>query len=288
MPPLPPSGAESSFSAVIDLLETFRRKVTRVKQLEIPAGTITLASWPRELAGKRSLVLEVAREADRLLTAGRMQLRVLAGNRAAVLAAYLEQAPEAGVELAFHWMRDVLEGNRAFMELVNKPDETPKPKSPAKVEAKKRVVKEEATSSDDASDSEEDEESSEESGEDSSGEMEEEDSSDASSSDASPPRKKRVTQRKPRKTTQRNARRVQSFSEDESSDEPSSEPSDESSEEESAATSDDDSDDDEQEPSDEWDDRCHVCGKGGNLICCDGCPLSFHLRCVKLRVRDDG
>lgn len=27
-------------------------------------------------------------------------------------------------------------------------------------------------------------------------------------------------------------------------------------------------------------DVCLVCGVGGNLLCCDGCPASFHMRCV--------
>ena len=36
---------------------------------------------------------------------------------------------------------------------------------------------------------------------------------------------------------------------------------------------------------DEWDEYCSICGKGGQLMCCDGCPRSFHLRCVHLKVR---
>lgn len=36
---------------------------------------------------------------------------------------------------------------------------------------------------------------------------------------------------------------------------------------------------------DEWDEFCSICGKGGQLMCCDGCPRSFHLRCVHLKVR---
>ena len=27
-------------------------------------------------------------------------------------------------------------------------------------------------------------------------------------------------------------------------------------------------------------DNCVLCGLGGNLICCDGCPAAVHLRCI--------
>lgn len=30
-------------------------------------------------------------------------------------------------------------------------------------------------------------------------------------------------------------------------------------------------------------DYCHICNDGGDLICCDCCPLVYHLRCAKLR-----
>ena len=30
-------------------------------------------------------------------------------------------------------------------------------------------------------------------------------------------------------------------------------------------------------------DYCHICNDGGDLICCDYCPLVYHLRCAKLR-----
>jgi PHD-finger len=27
-------------------------------------------------------------------------------------------------------------------------------------------------------------------------------------------------------------------------------------------------------------DMCVLCGLGGNLLCCDGCPGAYHLRCI--------
>ena len=36
--------------------------------------------------------------------------------------------------------------------------------------------------------------------------------------------------------------------------------------------------------SDQWENRCAVCHKAGTLICCDGCPLVFHLKCAHLSV----
>jgi hypothetical protein len=29
-------------------------------------------------------------------------------------------------------------------------------------------------------------------------------------------------------------------------------------------------------------DRCHSCGDGGELLCCDGCTAAFHLSCTGL------
>ena len=31
-------------------------------------------------------------------------------------------------------------------------------------------------------------------------------------------------------------------------------------------------------------DECGVCGKGGNLLCCDGCPRSYHGNCCDPKV----
>lgn len=29
-------------------------------------------------------------------------------------------------------------------------------------------------------------------------------------------------------------------------------------------------------------DHCGMCGKGGELLCCDSCPQAFHLACLAM------
>ncbi|CAI5703915.1 hypothetical protein KXD40_002522 [Peronospora effusa] len=35
-------------------------------------------------------------------------------------------------------------------------------------------------------------------------------------------------------------------------------------------------------PEDQWDVDCSVCSLGGELLCCDGCPRAFHVKCIGL------
>uniref|UniRef100_K3WA69 PHD-type domain-containing protein n=1 Tax=Globisporangium ultimum (strain ATCC 200006 / CBS 805.95 / DAOM BR144) TaxID=431595 RepID=K3WA69_GLOUD len=38
---------------------------------------------------------------------------------------------------------------------------------------------------------------------------------------------------------------------------------------------------------DQWDVDCSVCGLGGELLCCDGCPRAFHVACIDLEAIPD-
>ena len=33
----------------------------------------------------------------------------------------------------------------------------------------------------------------------------------------------------------------------------------------------------------EWETRCYMCRKGGNVVCCDGCSHVVHLKCAGLK-----
>lgn len=44
-------------------------------------------------------------------------------------------------------------------------------------------------------------------------------------------------------------------------------------------------DSEEEQESDEEDVECAVCNKGGTLICCDACPLFYHLGCANPQLK---
>ena len=36
---------------------------------------------------------------------------------------------------------------------------------------------------------------------------------------------------------------------------------------------------------DDNEDQCEMCGNGGELLCCDGCPAAFHLYCLEPKMK---
>lgn len=51
-------------------------------------------------------------------------------------------------------------------------------------------------------------------------------------------------------------------------------------EEEEEVSEDEEEAETEEDEEDANDNTCTVCKKGGKLLCCDNCPLSYHLRCA--------
>lgn len=47
--------------------------------------------------------------------------------------------------------------------------------------------------------------------------------------------------------------------------------------------SDEEESEEEEESEREWDHKCYVCKKGGNLMCCEGCTHVAHVLCVGLK-----
>ncbi|XP_052058413.1 bromodomain adjacent to zinc finger domain protein 1A-like [Mytilus californianus] len=78
-------------------------------------------------------------------------------------------------------------------------------------------------------------------------------------------------------------RRKTFVEESENEEKSSSEEEDDSSDEEEVEGEEEDSE--EEQESDEEDVECAVCNKGGTLICCDACPLFYHLGCANPQLK---
>ena len=52
------------------------------------------------------------------------------------------------------------------------------------------------------------------------------------------------------------------------------------------AASDGEEEEEEEDSEGEHADYCHICKDGGELLCCDTCPLAYHLGCLKPPIKE--
>jgi hypothetical protein len=62
---------------------------------------------------------------------------------------------------------------------------------------------------------------------------------------------------------------------------------DDGSDEEEKVEEDHGDEDEDEEGSSDNDDECDLCGKEGELVCCDGCPRAFHTKCLNVASADE-
>ena len=199
--------------------------------------------------------------------------------------------PRAGEEIVLRWILSTLQTSQSFIDLANKqiPAVPHSPRKPAAKSAPKaagitsksrsakrsKAVEFESNSSDSSSNSSESSEESEEF--DSNSASETDDSENCSDSDF------------PADSSSDSSSNSSNSSSDSSSDSSDSSystrkrkiPAGKSSSKRrrTAVLSSETASD-----ADQWEDRCAICQKKGDLLCCDGCPSVFHLKCVGLTV----